>query len=183
MVYESSRCKLQVKPFNWWLALLLAVSGRGPAAWFIAQFAATLQQEELLCTGQLDTCSAYLLSLLGRRHYFGTCQVQSNRLTAKLLLKIFKAQQPTFKKARWKESTYLMQYQRSTIGRKEGDFYWSPYIVWTSSHVSSAVWSVVAGPRHLGHAVTLLRDSRDMLLITVTVLCKLCHFHFSSSSR
>ena len=39
----SSRCKLQVKPFNWWLALLLlAVSGRGPAAWFITQFAATL---------------------------------------------------------------------------------------------------------------------------------------------
>ena len=71
-----------------WL-LLLAVSGRGPAAWFIAKFAATLQQEELLCTGQLDTCSAYLLSLLGRRHYFGTCQVQSNRLTPKLLLKIF----------------------------------------------------------------------------------------------
>ena len=69
MVYGAGQCaagcKLQVKPFNWWLALLLlAVSGRGPAAWFIAQFAGTLQQEEtvlhwtaghLLCFSSLSS--------------------------------------------------------------------------------------------------------------------------------
>ena len=140
----------------------------------------------LLCTGQLDTCSAFLLSLLGRRQYFGTyfetCQVQSNRQS--FYWKYFEAQQPTFKKARWNKVNIWCN---SNHPLKEGDLYLSssPYPVFEPPQLCPVQCGVEW--QDPGTWVTLsrgtLRDSRDMILITVTVLCKLCHFHFSSSSR
>ena len=94
MVYEAGHCaalgancksNLLIGDLHYcWLGL-----GAGLQLDLSPSFLQHSSKRSLLCTGQLDTCSAYLLSLLGRKHYFGTCQVQSNRLTAKLLLKIF----------------------------------------------------------------------------------------------